>query len=216
MRWRTRAGAGVLIFLTAVLAAQSAVARGPVVAVQAKDGQFFDQAVADQIKKLPQVVNTERFLVVRSQPNDVIGIEPGAALRIPSSDGKLLEASIERGRQFREGDKNAALVGPTVYREDYGFKPPMAGMMHGHPFEPGSSFTFPDSNERIRVVGTFSVEPEAESKRVLLPLATAQRLFGADGKLTHLFVEVDKSENLAQVVKAVRKTVGEKADIVSQ
>lgn len=215
MRW-TKGSTGLLIFL-AVVVAEWAQAAGPVVTVRAKAGQFFNESVADQVKKLPHVVKTERFLFVQSQPNDVIGIEPGAAIRIPSSSGRLLEAKIETGRPFREADKNVALLGPEIYREDYGFEPPMGGMMmHRHPFEPGSSFTFPDSNERLRVIGTFSVEPESESKRVLLPLPTAQRLFGAEGKLTHLFIEVDKSENLAAVANAVRKLVGETADVTSQ
>lgn len=184
MRWRAKVGAGVVILLITAMAAEWAEAQGASIAVRAKPGQLFDESVVDQVRTLPNVTKSERFLVVKAQPNTVIGIEPGETVRIPSSDDKLLEGKIVHGRALRDGDKSAALVGPTVYREDYGFKGPM-GMQHS--FESGASFTFPDSSERIRVVGTFSVGSESEDKRVLLPVATAQRLFGASGKLGPVF-----------------------------
>jgi hypothetical protein len=207
----------VIAFVAAAVAAGSVQAAGPVLAVRAKTNGFFEESLADQVRTVPHVVKTERFLVLKSRPFDVVGIAPGGAVRVPTSDNRLLEVTIERGRPFREGDRNSALIGPKIYREDYGFKPPLGGMMmHGHPFEPGSSFTFPDSTERIRVVGTFSVEPRSEGQRVLLPLATAQRLFGAAGKLTHLFVEIDQPGNTAATESALRKVLGDKAEISSR
>lgn len=212
----TRKGFCAAFLFAAVGLGGWAQAAGPVVEVRARAGQTFDASAADQVSQLPQVVKVERFLWVRARPTDVLGVEPGAAIRIPTEAGRLLSAKLESGRHLREADKSAALIGPGIYREDYGFKSPMAGMMHGHPFEPGSSFTFPDSTERVRVVGTFSVEPASEGKRVLLPLATAQRLFGAEGKLTHLFIEIDQSKNLPAVTDAVRRLVGQTADITSR
>jgi hypothetical protein len=208
----------VIAFVAAAMAAASVQAAGPLLAVRAKTNDFFEESLADQVRTVPHVVKTERFLVLKSKPFDVVGIAPGGTVRIPTSDNRLLEVTIERGRPFREGDRNSALVGPKIYREDYGFKPPFGGMMmsHGHAFEPGSSFTFPDSTERMRVVGTFAVEPRSEGQRVLLPLATAQRLFGAAGKLTHLFVEIDQPANAAATESALRKLLGDKAEISSR
>jgi hypothetical protein len=176
-----------------------------------------DESVVDQVKAIRGIVKVERLLFINAQPNNVIGVEPGVPLRIPSSEGKPLEVKIETGRELKGSDKNAALMGLKVYREQYGFKAPMGGMMHGgHPFEPGSSFAFAGSQKRIRVAGTFSGEPESENNRVLLPLATAQRLFSAPGKITHLFVEVDDRENVTKVVEEIRTLIGDRGDVVPQ
>lgn len=181
--------------------------------LRAKGAEFLYEAVVEQVKVIPYVVKVERYLYVQAQPHDVIGIEAGASLRIVTKDGKLLTATIETGRGFREGDKNVALMG-KVYREDYGFRG--MGMVHAHPFEVGASFFFPGSRGRIRVVGAFTVDPESEAKRVVLPLATAQRLFDKPGRLTHLFIEVDKAENTEQAIEVIRKALGEAVEILSR
>lgn len=204
---------GVLASLTATLGMAGVVEAAGLIEVRASGGEFLSEGVVEQVKAISGVAGVERYLYLTAQPHDVIGIEPGAPARIVTRDGALLTAQIEVGRGFKEGERNVALMG-RVYREDYGFKGVMAGMVH--PFEVGASFTFPGSTERIRVVGTFTVDPEAEAKRVFLPLATAQRLFGKAGKLTHLFIEVDRPENAEQVADALRKALGQGGEIVTR
>ena len=205
---------GILILLVATfgLAGPFEAAAG-LLEVRAKGAEFLPEGIVEQVKGIPHVVQIERYLHVKAQPHDVIGIEPGAPPRIVTREGKLLTAEIDVGRGLKEGDKNVAIMG-KVYREDYGFKA-MGGMMQ-HPFEVGASFSFPGSNERVRVIGPFSVEPESESKRVFLPLSTAQRLFDKAGKLTHLFVGVDKAENAGQVADAIRKALAEVVEVISR
>lgn len=183
---------GVLVVLAAVLGVAGVGEAAGLIEVRAKGGEFLSEGVVEQVKALAGVARVERYLYLTAQPHDVIGIEPGAPLRIVNRKGNLLMATVEMGRGFKDADKNVAIMG-MVYREDYGFKGVMAGMVH--PFEVGASFSFPGSTERIRVVGTFSVDPEAEAKRVFLPLSTARRLFETAEKLTHLFIEVDRPEN---------------------
>lgn len=203
--------ASLVLVVVAALAVAGSIEAAGLLEVRAKRGEVLPEGIVEQVRAIPHVVTVERYLYVRAQPHDVIGIEPGAPARIVTKEGKLLTAQIELGRGFKEGDKNIAVTG-KVYREDYGFKG--MGMIHAHPFEVGASFSFPGSKERIRVIGTFTLDPESEAKRVFLPLATARRIFDKAGKLTHLFIGVDKPENAGQVVEALVKALGEAVEII--
>ncbi|MBI4611084.1 MAG: hypothetical protein HY726_19015 [Candidatus Rokubacteria bacterium] len=205
------ASPAAVVAVAATLGIAGSVEAASLVEVRAKGGDSLPEGVVEQVKAIPHVVKLERYLYVKAEPHDVIGIEAGAPLRIVTEERKLLTAHIEAGRSFKEGAKNAAIMG-KVYREDYGFKG--MGMVHAHPFEVGASFSFPGSKERIRVIGTFTVDPESQAKRVFLPLSTAQRLFDKAGKLTHLFITLDKAENTPQVVETLTKALGEGAEIL--
>ncbi len=204
----------ILMILVATLSVAGPTEAAGLLEVRAKGAEFLSEGIVEQVRAIPHVVQIERYLYLKAQPHDVIGIELGVPARIVTREGRLLTAEIEMGRGFKEGDRNVAIVG-KVYREDYGFRG-MGGMVHMHPFEVGASFTFPDSKDRIRVIGVFSVDPESEAERVFLPLSTAQRLFGKVGKLTHLFVRVEKAENAGQVAEAIKKALGEAVEVLSR
>lgn len=147
---------------------------------------------AEKAASIKNVTKVERYLLVKTQPHDVIGIETGAPLRIVTSGGDISEGKLEAGKVFRKADegKDVAIIG-KVYAEDYGYRGGMGAMAAmKHFLEVGQTFKFKEDGPRIRVLGTFSVKPESEASKVFLPLSTAQKLFDRSGQLAHLFITV--------------------------
>ena len=189
-----------------LLLSAPAVARAGLLEVWPKGAEFLSEALVEQVKAIPGVAKVERYLYVKARPHPVIGVEAGSPLRIITGEGKLITPKLEAGRPFEAGDERVAIVG-KVYREDYGLGDGMMAMMK-HPFEVGSSFTFPGTRERIRVVGKF-----AEAAAVFLPLTTAQRLFDMKGKTSYLFVHADDAEGVA---REIRRGLGDSVEVVSR
>lgn len=155
-------------------------------------GETLPSDAAEKAAAVKNVTKVERYLFVKTEPHDVIGIEAGAPLRIITSGGDILEGKLEAGKVFRKADegKDVAIIG-KVYAEDYGYRGgmgPMATMKHF--LEVGQTLKLKEDSPRIRVLGTFTVKPESEASKVFLPLATAQKLFNRSGQLSHIFVTV--------------------------
>lgn len=160
--------------------------------VSPAEGDTLPADAAEKAASVKNVTKVERYLLVKTQPHDVIGIDGGAPLRIVTAEGKVLEGKLEGGKPFRKADegKDVAIIG-KVYAEDYGYRGGMGAMATmKHFLEVGQTFKLKEDGPRIRVVGTFSVKPEAEASKVFLPLATAQKLFDRSGKVSHLFITV--------------------------
>ncbi|MGQ0662935.1 MAG: ABC transporter permease [Pseudomonadota bacterium] len=176
--------------------------------------------LAAKAQTVAGVTKLEQYLFVRTRPHDVIGIEAEAPLRIITSDGKAIEAKFEVGKTFRKADegKNVALVGKRVYAEDYGYRAGTMGSMATmkHLLEVGQTFTLIEAGPRIRVLGVFTVSLDAEAAKVFLPLTTVQKLFGREGKLSHLFLTVEGDSE--KTAKAVQAALGEgvKVSVVSR
>ena len=156
------------------------------------EGETMPADIAEKVKAVAADAKVERYLFVKTQPHDVIGVEAGAPLRIVASGGDVLVAKLDAGKVFRKADegKDVAVIG-KVYAEDYGYRGGMGAMAAmKHFLEVGQTFKFKEDGPRIRVLGTFSVKPESETSKVFLPLETAQKLFKRSGRISHLFVTV--------------------------
>lgn len=165
------------------------------------------EGTVEKVQAIEGIATVEKYLLVRTQPHDVIGIEPGAPLRLLSQEGKLLAGTLERGKNFRKEDqgKPVAIVSDQVAGEDYGGgMGGMSGMRHA--LEIGQTFKLRQESPRIRVVGEFSARPKAEAAKVFLPLATAQNIFGLEGKVTHLFATVQRDAE--QVARSLQTALG--------
>lgn len=189
--------AGVLgvTVLIGLLAGARMPAEAGVLEVRAVGADALPEATAEKARGVKGVVKVERYLLVKAQPHDVIGVEPGAPLRIVTQDDKLIVAKLESGKKLRKEDegKNVAIVGSKVYAEDYGYRGGMGAMATmKHLLEVGQTFKLTgEAGPRVRVLGTFSAQPESEAAKVFLPLSTAQKLFNQEGKVSHLFVLVE-------------------------
>lgn len=162
-------------------------------------GDTLPETLVDKIRVLPGVGWVEKYLLVPGEQNDKIGIEPGAPVRIFTAEGQLIEGKVEYGRGFRETDvdANVALVNRVP-------EPPaghMAAMVHY--FGVGQSFVLNDT--RLRIVGEVVASTE---RKIFLPLATAQRLYGKEGAVTHFFVSVEAGGRIAEVQRAVTEALG--------
>jgi len=172
--------------------------------------------VVDKIQGIQNIATIERYLLIKTKPHEVIGIESGAPLRIISRDDELLEGNIAMGREFKKKDegKNFAIVG-MIYAEDYGEgMTGMAGMKHS--FSVGQSFKLKEAETRTRVIGRLKVSPESEAQKVFLPLATAQKIYGMEGKLSSLFVTVKSPGDMDQVKRDLEAALGGSMEVVSR
>lgn len=186
------AGALSVALLIGLVAGGLAVGEAAILEVTPVGAEAFSEEIAPEVAAVTGVVKVERYLLIKTEPHDVIGVEPRAPLRIVTRDGTVIEATLEIGKPFRRKDdgKHVAIVGRRVYAEDYGGgMGAMAGMKH----HLGVGQTFKligEAGPRVRVLGWFSARPEREAEKVFLPLATAQRLFNREGQVSHLFLVV--------------------------
>ena len=156
------------------------------------------KAVADQVQSLPNVTKVEGYLKVATPdyPGPLVGVEPGPALRVGDTIVRLAV-----GEGFQSKDERTAIPGFNLNSNPYTGGDGMAAMVHT--FSPGQSFSIKGS--RLRVVGLFRASDE---NAILLPLGTAQEIFGMEGKLTNIFVTVDSQKNVDQVTAEIRKILG--------
>ncbi len=223
LRWRygERMGALLISLIIGLLLIPNAEAiyhakGSTVLEIRPRGAETILEDVVDKVQGIQNIATIERYLLVKTKPHEVIGIEPGAPLRVISRDDKLLEGNIEMGRGFKKKDegKNFAIVG-KIYHEDYGQgMTGMAGMKHS--FSIGQSFKLKEAETRTRVIGRLNVSPESEAQRVLLPLATAQKIYGMEGKFSRLFVTVNSPGDMDQVKKDLEAALGGSMEVVSR
>jgi hypothetical protein len=207
---RLLAGAFGGVLLMGLVAGAPGASNAAVLEVRPVGADALSDGTAEKARAVKGVVKVERYLLVKTQPHDVVGVEPGAPLRIVTRDDKLIEAKLESGKEFRKQDDgmNVAIVGSKVYAEDYGYRGGMGAMATmKHLLEVGQTFKLTgEAGPRVRVLGVFSARPESEAEKVFLPLATAQKLFNQEGKVSHLFVIVEGDPEA--VAKELRSALG--------
>ncbi|MCZ6621104.1 MAG: ABC transporter permease [Deltaproteobacteria bacterium] len=223
LRWRygERMGALLISLIIGLLLIPNAEAiyhakGSTVLEIRPRGAETILEDVVDKVQGIQNIATIERYLLVKTKPHEVIGIEPGAPLRVISRDDELLEGNIEMGRGFKKKDegKNFAIVG-KIYHEDYGQgMTGMAGMKHS--FSIGQSFKLKEAETRTRVIGRLNVSPESEAQKVFLPLATAQKIYGMEGKFSRLFVTVKSPGDMDQVKKDLEAALGGSMEVVSR
>lgn len=187
--------------------------------VRAASADLVPEEASSKVKGIKNATKVERYLLVRTEPYEVIGVEPGAPLRILIQGDRWITGRLEAGKSFKKEDdgKGVAIVG-KVYAEDYGIRARMGGMAGmpamKHYFDIGQSFKLKEIDERIRVIGRFTAQPESEAAKVFLPLSTAQLLYGHSGKISVLFVEVNSPENVEQVKKEIEVALGALVQVI--
>ena len=93
------------------------------------------------------------------------------------------------------------MPGVRVNSNAYGFG--MADSAMAHRFMVGQSFQL--QGERLRAIGLYRTgQPDLENY-IFLPLATAQRLYGLEGKLTTIVAAIGPSEDGQQLREAILK-----------
>jgi len=162
------------------------------------------ETVADQVESLPGVIKVERYLEVATPdyPDPIIGMEPGSALRVGVSI-----VTLAAGEGFQSRDERVSIPGVSLNSTPFIGGDGMAGMMV-HRFMPGQSFLV--KGVRLRVVGLFRAQEKSQEQAMLLPLGTAQELFGFPGQLTSIFVTVDAKDKVEGVTAEIKDFLGAK------
>jgi ABC-type lipoprotein release transport system permease subunit len=148
----------------------------------------------------------------------VAGNFPEATLRVNCHNVDKVE--ILQGRNFSPGDAGGkvAIVG-KAYAEKYA--PPGAKQISvgtkvrivEPTMETGGLKAAPEE-ATAQVIGVFDSGFSLGDNQVLLPLDTAQTLFGLKGKVSKIFVTVDEPGVREEVAEALRETLGEEVDVV--
>ena len=168
--------------------------------------------LADKIRLIDGVNGVEKYLLKQTEPHPVIGLEPGAPLRVLEG-GKLLPVEKGLGRWFHPGDRYVVITG-NVFREDYtGSSGGIFMRLMRHRFKIGSSLRFPGFKQEVRVVGNFAVEPLSAGAKIVLPLLTAQEFLNLKGQVTHFFVSLRSSKFTQKVSETIRSSLGKEVRV---
>jgi len=162
------------------------------------------ESLADQIESLPEVWKLERYLKVISPdyPDPFIGVAPGSELRVGDAF-----VSLAVGEGFGSGDERVAIPGFRVNSNPY-TAGAMAHTMMAHRFMTGQSFLV--NGIRLRVVDLFRSPDTSLENAILVPLATAQEIFGMPVQLTDIFVSVNSEDDVEMVAAEIRTILGVK------
>ncbi len=179
--------------------------REAILVIQPASGETMPAAVLDQVRSRSDLTAIEPYLLIEAEPHPVIGVEPGAPLRVITMPD-FAHGRLYRGQMFREADRGqlVAIPGRSVAKEDFGSQTAMAGMRHT--FEVGASFEL--NGQQIRVIGGYETETENGQDIIFLPLDTAQRLFDREGEISALFVTLAVGGDPDRVVAELQDVLG--------
>ncbi|HEX9016242.1 MAG TPA: ABC transporter permease, partial [Chloroflexota bacterium] len=160
--------------------------------VSSASGETFDPGVAAVVSQVQGVAAASpalRRLVVAGTGNqqlEVVGVDLASAQSVR-------RYQIVAGRFFEGSDSNGALVSEVLAQ---------AGGLR-----PGSDLSLPalQGVSTLKVVGVLS---STAGERVIVPLATAQKLFGAPGRVNTVDVSIAAGSNRRAVMDALEKSLG--------
>ncbi len=209
--------------VSAPAAPASAPAEAATLEVRPASGATLSEEAVQTIAALDGVADVAPYLLIKSKPHNVIGVAPGAPLRVLGPDKVETFGQISAGRNFEAEDagERVAVVGRGVAAEDYGGgSGAMAGMRHL--LDIGASFLLTD--QRVRVIGRYSpstgsgqrVATGVGEDVVFLPLDTAQRIFDQDGQVSVIFVSVASADKKAAVAQSIQEALGDAVEVVTR
>ena len=170
-----------------------------IVVKAAERGRLIPVAIADRILDIEDVVAVERYLRLRMSGFDIVGVEPGAPLRIMTGqpDVHLMEPVLPE-----DFDLTAWHVGDHSV---------LVGALYAHEaeLEAGDEFSLPETEERLTAAAIFSMSPDTLSRTVILPLELAWRLYASPDQVTHFWVTVDRESSVHDVIRTVQLELGD-------
>lgn len=178
----------------------------PQVTIRPANGETMSADVLDRVRLLPGVTAVEPYLVIQTDPRPVIGLEPGAPLRVLTAT-PVREGQIYKGQPFAEADRGQPVVipGRAVAQEDFGMQGSMAGMRHA--FDIGASFEL--NGTRVRVTGAYETESKVGQDALFMPLDSAQALFEQAGQVSVIFVTLTTDQTAAEAAQTTAEALGE-------
>lgn len=175
---------------------------------------------------LPRVVKVDRYVKrqfvdnQRTPPTGVlIGVEPGATLRLQSMGGFIGTPRLLAGRYFTPEDagKAVAIVGKAFARS--------RGVGLGDEFVlPGKEvqrgkWIYPHQIKDLKaqVIGIFEVRVVYADNQIFVPLDVVQDVMGVGPeRVSQYIVTADSAENVPTVAKALKAALGPGVDVIAQ
>ena len=179
------------------------------------------------LKDLPRTGRVERYARRQFVDNTrrlqasygvLIGVEPGATLRLSAMGGFIGSPNIIEGRNFiaEDRDRAVAIVG-KVFAAERGLKI-------------GSRFTIPVAQLKGRgipperriqdlkaeVIGIFSVGVVWGDNQLFIPLSLAQKVLDMDGRVSVYYFTAASAEHVPPLAKSLKEIFGKAADVISQ
>lgn len=175
-----------------------------VVVKSREQGMALDEDLAEQILSYDGVVRVEKYIRLRMESFDVVGIEPSAPMRIMTGqpDVHLTGAELTAGRELeaKDADENLVLAGQLFAQS--------VGATTGH------TFRLPGTEYELVVAGEFSTTPPERSSTILMPLALVQEIYGKDRQVTHFWVSVESPDSVHDVIRALQIGLGESVEVL--
>ncbi|MFQ5893026.1 MAG: ABC transporter permease, partial [Nitrospinota bacterium] len=177
------------------------------------------------LEALPQVARVERyvrrqFVNNRRKPamGVLVGVEPGATLRLSAMGGFISSPRLIAGRGFapEDADRPVAIVGKVFARN--------LGLAVGSRFTlPAAEFqrrNRPDPTVRdleAEVIGIFETRVLYGDNQVFVPLEVARRTLGLDGdRVSQYYVTAEAADHVPGLARSIRPLLGGRADVISQ
>ena len=175
-----------------------------VVVKSREKGMALDEDLAEQILSYDGVVRVEKYIRLRMESFDVVGIEPSAPMRIMTGqpDVHLTDAELTAGRELEatDADENLVLAGQLFAQS--------VGATTGQPFG------LPGTEYELVLAGEFSTTPPELSSTVLMPLGLVQEIYGKDRQVTHFWVSVESPDSVHDVIRALQIGLGESVEVL--
>ncbi|MFQ5895801.1 MAG: ABC transporter permease [Nitrospinota bacterium] len=177
------------------------------------------------LKALPKVARVERYVRRQFVNNKrkpatgvLVGVEPGASLRLSAMGGFISSPRLIAGRGFvpEDADRPVAIVG-KVFAQNLGLA---LGSRFSLPAAEFQRRTRPDPKVRdleAEVIGIFETRVLYGDNQVFVPLELARRTLGLDGdRVSQYYVTAQAADHVPRVAKSIRQLLGGRADVISQ
>jgi ABC-type lipoprotein release transport system permease subunit len=173
-----------------------------VIKISARDGSLSQQAL-DKIEALNNIADVRALLVVSQGETRVMGVDPSRGFLV-EADGALVKPKVVEGRLLKASDagKDVIVVGKRFAQtHKTGFGYPILGMAdHRPPFFLG--------DQQVTILGVYESGGQAD-QWALLPLGTAQRLYGKPAQVNEAYIVLDDPAKRSSTVDAIRRIVGD-------
>jgi ABC-type antimicrobial peptide transport system permease subunit len=169
--------------------------------------------IVNDVDDIPNIAATETYLLIRDVDQDLNppiaitnGIAPiDATLRV-ATHGEANDPRLIAGRRFRPGEENAnvALLG-TINARNRGIS---ADDLADRP-------TVALEGTEVEVIGLFETGFNFGDNQIFLPMETARRIYGSEGRITNLWIMAESTEDVDQIAKEVKARLGDRVDVLT-
>lgn len=171
------------------------------------------ESIIDEVKDIPNIAKIERYVLVREvnqQLNPPIAVTNGiapidASLRV-ATHGETNNPTIIAGRGFQPGEENAnvALIG-SINAKNRGIT--QADLAN----QPIINLNGSD----VKVIGMFNTGFDFGDNQIFLPMKTAQRIYGLEGKITNFWITTQSTEDVDAIKNELKNRLGDRVDILT-